>query len=35
MMSFNDVFFVLAILMLCLLPFVLFMRHVDHSIVKP
>ncbi len=35
MMSFNDVFFVLAILMICMLPFVLFMRHVDHSIVKP
>ncbi len=35
MMSFNDVFFVLAILMLCMLPFVLFMRNVDHSIVRP
>jgi len=35
MLSFNDVFFVLAIIMICLRPFTLFMRHVDHSAVKP
>lgn len=35
MMSFNDAFFVLAIMMICMLPFVLLMRHVDHSAVKP
>jgi DHA2 family multidrug resistance protein len=35
MLSFNDVFFILAILMLCMLPFVLLIRHVDHSVVKP
>ncbi len=35
MLSFNDVFFVLAIMMLCMLPFILFIRHVDHSAVKP
>ncbi len=34
MLSFNDVFFVLAIMMLCMLPFVLIIRHVDHSKVK-
>jgi multidrug resistance efflux pump len=35
MLSFNDVFFVLTIMMICMLPFILFMRHVDHSAVKP
>ena len=35
MLSFNDVFFVLAILMICMLPFILFIRYVDHSAVKP
>lgn len=35
MLSFNDVFFVLAIIILCMLPFVLFIRHVDYSAVKP
>jgi MFS transporter, DHA2 family, multidrug resistance protein len=35
MMSFNDVFFILAVMMLCMLPLILFMRHVDHSAVKP
>ena len=35
MLSFNDVFYVLAIMMICMLPLILFMRHVDHSTVKP
>jgi MFS transporter, DHA2 family, multidrug resistance protein len=35
MLSFNDAFFVLAVMMMCMLPFILFMRHVDHSAVKP
>ncbi|HOX16328.1 MAG TPA: DHA2 family efflux MFS transporter permease subunit [Smithellaceae bacterium] len=35
MLSFNDVFFVLAIMMICMLPFILFIRHVDHSAMKP
>ena len=35
MLSFNDVFFVLAIIMICMLPFIIGMRHVDHSAVKP
>ena len=35
MLSFNDVFFVLAVMMICMLPFVLVMRHVDHGAVKP
>jgi DHA2 family multidrug resistance protein len=34
MLSFNDVFFVLAIMMLCMLPFVVIIRHVDHSKAK-
>ncbi len=34
MMSFNDLFYILTILMICLLPFVLLIRHVDHSAVK-
>ena len=35
MLSFNDAFFVLAVMMICMLPFILFMRHVDHSAAKP
>jgi DHA2 family multidrug resistance protein len=35
MMSFNDAFFILAIMMICMLPFILFIRHVNHSAVKP
>jgi DHA2 family multidrug resistance protein len=35
MLSFNDVFYVLAIMMICMLPLILFMRHADHSTVKP
>ena len=35
MLSFNDVFYVLTIIMICMLPLILFMRHVDHSTVKP
>jgi DHA2 family multidrug resistance protein len=31
MMSFNDVFHILAVLMFCMLPLVLFMRHVRHG----
>ena len=34
MLSFNDVFFVLGIMMLCMLPFVVIIRHVDHSKAK-
>ena len=35
MLSFNDVFYVLTIIMICMLPLILFMRHVDHGAVKP
>jgi len=35
MLSFNDVFYVLAIMMICMLPLILFMRHVDHGAIKP
>jgi DHA2 family multidrug resistance protein len=35
MLSFNDAFFVLAVMMLCMLPFIFFMHRVDHRIVKP
>jgi len=34
MLSFNDVFYTLAIMMICMLPLILFMRHVDHGAVK-
>ena len=34
MLSFNDVFYVLTIIMICMLPLILFMRHVDHGAVK-
>ncbi len=31
MMSFNDVFQILAVMMLCMLPLVLFMKHIRHG----
>ena len=34
MLSFNDVFYTLAVMMICMLPLILFMRHVDHGAVK-
>ena len=34
MLSFNDVFYILAIMMICMLPLILLMRYVDHGAVK-
>ena len=35
MLSFNDTFFILSIMTICLLPFILIMRHDDHNVAKP
>ena len=35
MLSFNDVFLILTVMMICMLPLILFMRHVDHNALKP
>lgn len=35
MLSFNDAFFILAVMMICMLPFIMLMKRVDHRAVKP